>query len=92
MWEGIILLETLLGISIENVIILVLLFGGIIFYAVDFTKGVVLNFFMFAILFMVFYLLDWDYVASLIIMFVHFAIMALTIWATSKKAAAGGIV
>lgn len=81
-----------LGMSFENIVLVVFLLGGCIFYAKDFLLGVLMHFIGSGGLFMLFWALEMNYVFSLVIFLISLVVMALSLYATSKVAQRGGII
>lgn len=80
------------GMTFENVILLVVLLAGIIPYAKDFTLGLMLHMFANGLLFLWFYGAGWNYVPALVLTLMFFVMMCLSLYATQKKATYGGFV
>lgn len=79
------IIEQNLLMNIENIILLVINIGMIIFYAVDFKLGAVLQFFINALAFVAFYLMGWDFKIVSIIFLASFVIMCLSLYAVAKS-------
>lgn len=84
-------LESQLDVQIEVVILLVVLFSTLIFYAKDFKIGVIMSFIGSILCFMLFYTFDVNYVPALITSGLFFVILCLTLYAVNKQAQVGGI-
>ncbi len=89
-WNVFTTVGTNLGMGIENVILLVVMAGMLIFYAKDFKIGLILQFISAGILFALFYTWEWNYSSSLVVMFMILVIMALTLRPVDKAGPTGG--
>lgn len=89
---GLITLATNLGISFEAIITLVMVFGGLIFYAVDFKIGTIIMFFISGSVFMWFYAAGYNYIYPLAIMLIMVVILAITLLFVNKTESKGGLV
>ena len=74
-----------LGMRIENIILFVVILMTIIGYAKDVKLGLILGMIFTGVLFMVFYGVGWGWQNSLIVFFIHFAILALTILSQGRQ-------
>jgi hypothetical protein len=93
---GLELIGTNIGISVPNIIIIVVAIAGIIFYARDLKTGIIMHNFAFFLLTLLFYYFnaikgnaDWDYTKPLYIFFILFIIMAFMLYQTKQDS--GGI-
>lgn len=93
---GLELISTNTGFGIPDLIFMVVLIGGIIFYARDFKIGLMAHSFAFALLIMAFYGVDyylgytWDYTRPLYAFFITIILMAFTLY--GAKSSDGGMV
>lgn len=78
------------GVSFENIILLIFIFGSCIFYAKDFKLGLVIQFLGAGLLFMWFKHAGFNYVPSLVIFFITLVLLALSIIFVAKTGEAGG--
>jgi len=92
MWLGFETLVENVGLSFENIILLLIFAGGLIFYARDIKVGVVLHFLGFALAFMWFYSAGYTYSGALVLALMFLVILALTFYALSKRTEQGAIV
>jgi len=81
-----------LAVTFENIILLLLFLGGLVFYAKDFKIGAMFHFFMYALAFMWFFATGRDYSNSLILMFIFLIIMSISIFAVAKTQTRAGLV
>lgn len=79
------------NVGFEGIIIILALLCGLVFYAKDFTLGLVMHFFVYACIFAWFYHAGYAWVAPLVIMFIFLVLMAFSLYATSQKTIAGGV-
>jgi hypothetical protein len=79
MIEALNIIKVNLGFGIENIILLVVLIGSIIFFAKDFRLGVVITFISMALLTMLNLVNGWDYVKPMVIMFIMVIILSFTL-------------
>jgi hypothetical protein len=75
------------GMSFENICLLLTSIGGLIFFAKDFRIGVIMQFIGSGLLFMLFYSMNGDYGSALILLFFWLTVLTLTIYfsAASKR-------
>jgi hypothetical protein len=78
------------GVSFENIILLVFIFGGCIFYAKDFKLGLVIQFLGAGLLFMWFKTAGLNYTPSLVIFFITLVLLAFSIIFVAKTGEHGG--
>jgi len=78
------------GVSFENIILLIFIFGGCIFYAKDFKLGLVIQFLGSGLLFMWFKTAGLNYMPSLVIFFITLVLLALSIIFVAKTGEHGG--
>lgn len=91
MWPGIELISNNLGIGLEYLILIIVTLAGLIFFAIDWKVGLVIEFLSSGLLFMWFYndaSLDWA--PALIAMFLWLVIMSLTLYSISKTGVSRG--
>lgn len=81
-----------LGMSFENVILLLVFLGGLIFYSRDARIGIILHFFLYAGCFAWFYSAGLIYGGALILMFMFLVFLALSLYAVDAKASQGGLI
>ena len=83
-----------IGMSIENVFLLVLNCGVLVFYAKDFKLGIVFSFFLNSVLFVVMFFLyenlGWNYVPALVVSMIFLVILSLTLLPVDKAGRTGG--
>lgn len=92
MWDLLTTVGNNLGMSIPNVILLLVVVGNLIFYAMDFKLGNIILFLMSGGLFMLYYNLGWSYVFAVIVFFMSLVVMALSLIPISNKSAQGGFI
>lgn len=78
------------GVSFENIILLIFIFGGCIFYAKDFKLGLVIQFLGSGLLFMWFKQAGYNYAPALVVFFITLVLLALSIIFVAKTGEAGG--
>lgn len=79
------------GISFENIILIIVLVGNLLFMAKDYKLGITMYFITSGCLFMWFYAADYNYAPSLIVFFISLIILALSLYTVNKSASSGGI-
>lgn len=79
-----------IGVSFENTVLLIVLFGGLVFYAKDFKLGLVIQFLGAGLLFIWFKQAGLNYVPSLVIFFITLVLLAFSIIFVAKTGEAGG--
>jgi hypothetical protein len=89
---GIEIIESNLGIALENIILMVVVLGSTIFAAKDFKIGLIMLMVMSGGLFVWFYESGLVWVNSLIVMLLSFIVMALSLYAAQKSSVSGGLV
>jgi len=92
MMLGLSMLGANLGVSLENIIFIVLLVGSIIFYAKDFRLGSVMQLFVMSGLFMMDYALGWDWSKPLIVMLLSLVVLAFTLMFSMQESSSGGMI
>ena len=94
---GLELIATNTGLSIADIIFIVVFIGGIIFYAKDFKIGLMLHSLAFVLMTMGFYAVDyylgytWDYTKPLYAFLITIVLMAFTLYG-AKTSDIGGMV
>lgn len=91
MWNFLINISNNLGMGTENIILFVIMLMTLIGYAKDVKLGLILGMIFTGVLFMIFYACSWDYTNSLILFFIHFAILALTILTQGSQSRTGEV-
>lgn len=81
-----------LGMQIEIVITVVVCMGLLVFYAKDFKLGIVITFLITALLTMLFWSQNMNYIPALSVMMISFVVMSLTFYAITKVSAKGGVI
>lgn len=81
-----------IGVDLEIVILIVVLLGGLIFFAKSFQLGIVLEFVLAGLMFMWSYGAGWNYIPALTFMMIFFVIMCLNFYAIAKTSRAGGVI
>lgn len=92
MYIGLELIQENVGIMIEHVILIILIIGGFIFYAKDFKIGLMLHMASFGLIFIYFYESSLYYSSSIVMFFITFILLCLSLYASSKVTQTGGIV
>lgn len=95
--KGVQLIVGNLGMNLDVVLLLVVILGGIIFYAKDYKIGVALHFFMTSGLFMLLYALHShgfavDYVPSLVMTFIFFILMCFVLYFDARTGSSSGMI
>lgn len=83
------ILDNLL-IGFEELIIIVLLLGSLVFYAKDFKIGTLINFITMAGLFVWFYSANLNYGLPAVLFLMNFVIMCIGLYAVNKTSTTGG--
>lgn len=89
---GLVNLAENIGMSVENILLIAVLFGGLIFYAKDIKLGILINLFLQSGLFIVYYQLGLNYTSPLIIVFIHIILLSFTLYAVNKTVETGGVI
>lgn len=89
---GITNIVTNLGIPFEIILLIVVLAGGIIFFAKGFQFGALYLFIATGLLFMLFYHWDLNYTYPLVVCFMSLVIMALSFFGNFADRNSGGLV
>ena len=92
MWDAFTSITANVGFSFENLILILVFVGGLIFYARDFRIGTMLHFIGFALVFMWFYEAGYTYGTPLILMFVFLIFLALSLYAVDKSSQRGALI
>lgn len=92
MWELLTTVGENVGMTIPNVLLLIMVVGNLIFWAVDFKLGNVILFLMTGGLFIMYRSLGWNYALPLIVFFMSLVIMAIGLIPISNKASEGGFI
>lgn len=92
MIRGLSMLITNVGMSFENIVLLIIIVGGMIFYAKDFKLGLVIQFLGSGVLFLWFQSAGYNYTPSLITFFITLVLMCFSIYAAAKNESRGAIV
>ena len=85
MWDFIITITNNLGMNLEGILLLVVMLMSVIAYAKDVRLGLLMGMILTGILFIIFYEFELDYSAALIMFFIHFAVLALTILSMGRQ-------
>lgn len=80
------------GLSFENLILLLVVLGSLIFYARDFKIGILMTFLTTTLCFMGMYQLNLNYTPSLVVVFMSLVIMSFSFYGTGRDSVAGGLV
>lgn len=81
-----------LGMSFENIMLMVIVLGGFIFYVQDVKLGMILHVLMTGVLFMIFYNFALNYVFSLVTMFIFIVLLSLTLMPVTQGNRQGGFI
>ena len=81
---GLRVIENNAGMYFENILLLLVALGGLIFYARDFKIGIILHMLGFGCLFMLYYALGLNYAKALTAFFLCFIILCITLYAVAK--------
>lgn len=92
MWEAISLVAGNIGMSFENIILLITGIGGLFFFAKDWKLGAIMYFFVNGCLFLWFYNLDLNWIPVLILCLFGLVLLSLTMLPTNKSVQSGGII
>lgn len=79
------------GVSFENTILFVVLVGSLVFYARDVKLGLIASMLLSGLCFMWFYAADYNYVPSIIMFFIFFILLSLSLYSVSVSGQEGGI-
>ena len=77
------------GMTFENILILLCGVGGLVFYAKDFKLGLMLHFIIYGLLFAWFYYVGYIYEIAETLMFVFLVILSLSLYATFGQSEGG---
>lgn len=89
---GFINMVTNLGMSFESIIILILLFAGLVFYASDFKLGLIMHMIAFACVFIWFYQIDLNWAVPLTLFFMCLIALSFTLYAVSRTTQRGAFI
>ncbi len=92
MWRGITLIIEGTGLSFETIAVLIILLGGMVFYAKNFKLGLIIQSVVTGLLFIWFYESSMDWAPALIIFLITFVILCFSLYAVSKEGAKGAII
>lgn len=90
--QGIILISSNLGMALEYILLLILIIGGLIFYAKSFLLGILMSFFSMGCFFMLCYALGLDYSVAIKVMLIYFVIMSVSLYAAAKTQSTGQVI
>lgn len=88
---GISAISGYVGMGFENICLLIMIVGGLIFYAKDFRLGVIMHFIGSGLLFLMFYALNMNYSTALILLFFWLTVLTLTLYFSAKTSSQGAI-
>jgi hypothetical protein len=80
-----------LGMSLSIIILIGTMVGTLIFYAQDYRLGLMISFFMTGLNFMLDYALDLEYVNTLVCLFMFLALLAFSLFISSKTQTASNL-
>lgn len=93
------LLVANVGMGVENLVLLIVLLAGLVFYAKDFKVGLVLQFLGSGAVFMLFYGLTrsssfgvYNYIPSMYVFFVTLVIMSLSFYFSARSQSSGQVI
>lgn len=81
-----------INVSFETVILLIFLFGSLIFYARSFIIGSILLFFISALIFIWFHSAGLNFVPILIVFLISLVMLTLTLYSISRQSLEGGVI
>ncbi len=81
-----------MNISFETMLLVIFLFGGLIFFARNFIIGVMMYFFGSGAIFIWFHTAGLNFIPFLTIFFISLVVLTLTLYATSRQAIEGGVI
>ena len=85
MWNTLTFMTEQLGMNFENVILIVLVIGSLVFFAKDFRLGALILFILSGAVSMWFYNAGMDYVNPLIVMFLDLIVLCFTLFAQNNN-------
>lgn len=91
-WIGMDKVFANIGVSFEWTIVLIFLIGSMIFFAVDFKKGIVVSFLGSGGLFLWFYHSGYNYIPPVTLFFLYLIIMSLSLYTVEKTVSSGGLI
>lgn len=80
---GITGIEQNVGVSFETTVLFIVLVGSLVFYARDFKLGLIISMVFSGLLFMWFYTAEYNYVPSVIMFFIFFILLSLSLYPVS---------
>lgn len=80
------------GVSLEWLVCMLAFFAGLVFYAKDYKLGVVMQFFVFSLIFMWFYTKDYNYFIPAVFMFLSLILMSFSLFFADKDASRSGFI
>jgi hypothetical protein len=83
---GLELLASNLYMTFENIVLIVLMLGGLLFYALDVRIGLLIQFVVSTVLYIWFRMGSMNYVPSLILMFITLVMLCITLLFTQRAA------
>ncbi len=83
---------TNINVSFETVILLIHLFGSLIFFARNFLIGVMLLFFGSAGIFIWFFNVGFNFVPILVIFFISLVMLTLALYSVGRQSLEGGVI
>lgn len=89
---GLSLLVGNLGFDIGTLILFVLMLGSLVFYAVDFKVGLIIDFLITGCCFMWFYTNGWVWWLPLVLMIIDFIVLAFSLYFTQLSTSRGSFV
>lgn len=81
-----------LGMSFENIILLIVFSIGLVFYAKDFKIGLIWQAFTAMLLFIWFYDQGMNYAPSIVVFFMTLVILAISLYAVEKASSRGVVI
>jgi len=91
-WEAFNIITANMGISLENLVLVVVLLAGVIGYIRDFKAGLVTHFLSSSLLAMLWYALEMNHTPSFIVAMISFVLLCFSLYPISKTTQAGGII
>ena len=80
-----------LGIEWQSLILIVFIISGIVFYAIDFKLGLLVQFFVCGLLYVWFRYAGWSYDKILYMLFITLILLALNLFAVKKESVSGDL-
>lgn len=78
------------GMGFENIVLLIVVLGCLMFFAKDFKIGMVLTFLLSSVCFIAFFNFGLDWGVSLVVMMLSFVLLTLSIYASAKAGSGVG--